>query len=126
MIVLTGFEESRSFVRNPLNNGAAEFYPAGPITRYLVFNDGAFKIPCDDEVLFSRLVEYQRKDTNSKSTPLSKASRVAVLPDIPAGADMFSATDIPAPPPEVEDEEDSPPDDWVGTQDDAEDGVGQL
>jgi hypothetical protein len=111
-IVLTGFEETRPI----LMQRGGEFI-SGPTTHYLVFNEGAFRVPCDEET-FQQIVEYWK---------YTSAPTKAQDDDLPAGVELFTATkakeDIPPPPPDSSSDND---DDWTGTQDDADDGVGQL
>lgn len=92
----------------------------------MVFNDGAFEVPCDQE-LFDSVISYLSKNSEAAKPP----PRLAVLPsDFPKGAGVFSAEDLPPPPaepePEEEEEESEDDRDWAGASDDADDGVGQL
>lgn len=134
-MVLTGFEEARSFVRvdrieDALSGKNTDFRPMGPATRFMIFNDGALKIPCDQET-FSKILAYWKsaraKDSSVK--PLRVVRGKAVTTDTSTdGADVFGG-DIP-PIPDDEDQEETNDEttksDWSGAEDDGEDGVGQI
>lgn len=126
-IVLTNIRESRSFVRNTKvedaldGKGNSNFTPIGPVERWLVFNDGAFEIPCGD-ALFESITRYLERAPQ----PIRKAVLPSTPPDVPEGASTFSAEDEIPPPPDEEPEEEVSDDDWSGELDEAEDGVEQL
>ncbi len=131
IIVLTGFEEIRTFIRTERSDEAVP----GPTNRYLIFNDGAFKIPCDKPI-FEQVVQFW---SSFDTKPAPRKATMPVPVDIPAGAGVFSVENhLPTP---SEDEDDDSPDDedneepdlhemsingWAGSTDEAEDGVGQL
>lgn len=131
-IVLTNIRESRAFIRNmriedALNGkGGANFSPIGPVERWLVFNDGAFEVPCGD-ALYEQISRYLE---GNQTIIKRRAVLPETPPDIPEGASTFSAEDEIPPPPEDEPEDDDWKEEedegWSGTPDEAEDGVGQL
>lgn len=112
-IALTGFEETRSFTRidpieNALSGKSSDFKPLGPVSRFLVFNDGDIKIPCDPET-YKKISAYWNK-------ALASAPKKPLEDSLPEEADVFGG-DIPPVPEEQE---------WSGAEDEGEDGVGQL
>lgn len=133
-IVLTGFEEMRSFVRSydniedVMSGKAQDFKPAGKSVRLLVFNDGDLKIPCDSET-FDRIVALWGRPTKkasletSPTNPIKVKNRNRIMETPPEEelADVFGG-DIPPIPEEVPEELQ----DGSGAKDDADDGVGQI
>lgn len=131
LIVLTGIEESKSFRRvsrleDSILGKSSDFGSAGPVERCLVFNDGAFKLPCDQES-FNKIVAFCKKSRatpekfQSKTIPKSKPEYEAVDMD----ANVFGGDVLP-PIPEEEDLDPHNEQDWSGAEDEGEDGVGQV
>lgn len=124
-IVLTGIEESRSYIRvsrleDALSGKSSDFRVGGPAVRYLVFNDGALKIPCDQET-FKKIVDLWNNSIPKGPNVKQSKERSSI-----EGVEMFGG-DIPPIPDEEDDEEYIPDEsDWSGAEDEGEDGVGQV
>lgn len=137
-ILVTGVRESFSVTcATPLerltevNSSNSPLLTKGnKVERWLIFNDGAFELPCGEkeyEQLLRYLYSQQEPLRKAEVVPIKKLAVLPTLPqEVPEGAQVFSATDDPPPPPEEEEEDDGDDTDWAGETDDAEDGVGQL
>lgn len=139
-IVVTSVRENRSFslYRLPEDIGR-ELSPddmdslqsQGKVERWLIFNDGAFEIACDEEN-YLKIRKYLNGIAHAPAPPKEVSKRLAILPtlssEVPEGAQVFSASDDepPPPPPEDEDEENEDDTPWAGETDDADDGVAQA
>lgn len=134
-IILTGIEESKSFRRvsrleDSVSGKTTDFNPAGPVERCLVFNDGAFKIPCDQES-FNKLVAFCRKSKVTPQDLIEKFQSKTIPKANPEhetdnmDADVFGGG-LPPIPEEEENTDDYNEQDWSGAEDEGEDGVGQV
>lgn len=123
-IILTGVEQHRATVQTfdtiaDAWAGRGTVRPAGPATYSLVFNDGALRVPCDQDT-FSKIKEFW----HASQTNQSYASEDHEPESIPEGASTFSADDESPVDQDVDGDEDG--EDWAGEMDESEDGVGQL
>lgn len=126
-LILTGLEESRTFTRTSVGieeaiHGKSNFKPSKEVTRFLVFNDGEFKVPCDQDTFTNLIIYWGNKKEENKL--IDKFNDTETLIELFGGDDSLPSS-IPSENEELEKVPPIPPS-WVGAEDDGEDGVGQV
>lgn len=131
-IVLTGIRKvcemeyvdtPESFVNGPASLEILSELMQDRTKHWLIFNNGLFQLPCDDETFKKVEAFFKPTVRTEESRPKKLAILPTLPPEVPEGAQVFSAEE---PPVEEEDEDVTDEEDWSGAADNTADGVSQV